>query len=34
MFNDTITLLNRYENEEYGDIYVKTILKNNEYKTQ
>lgn len=28
MFNDTITLLNRYENEEYGDIYVKTILKN------
>ena len=28
MFNETITLLNRYENEEYGDIYVKTILKN------
>lgn len=28
MFNYTITLLNRYGNEEYEDIYVKTILKN------
>lgn len=28
MFNDKITLFNRYENEEYEDIYVKTILKN------